>query len=328
MPVPSPASLTAGGIDPLGTMFSRLPCVVDTHVLAFDVIQGVTRGRSTALVGAARNGNGPIFAAAHVHGEVQRLLERRAAERAIDCAKLYQVWNQRYAPLVRFVDVPPVSTDARLAAVAAIDPDDEPTARLALLLSPCFLLSKDRALVDVGLATPEWLPVVIALRLTGLIDSGTLGFARLSALLGLGGYQAARLAARHPRFLLLALTVLSAGFALRGERLAADARYLLRHGQHIGDQVMVTVIQLLAEQHRAIAAVDGPIIKPSLDTPVARVAGALARERWPVTATSLADVSGLAPATVREVLGSHPAFVQKQRRWQLGDAGPSFPVRP
>ena len=60
--IPSPTTLAVDRVNPFGTMFSTSPYVVNTHVLAFDLIQGMQRGRTTALLDTARYRSGRIFA--------------------------------------------------------------------------------------------------------------------------------------------------------------------------------------------------------------------------------------------------------------------------
>lgn len=317
---PRPESI-AGGIVALMAMRRSVPCVVDTNVLAFDVIQGYRRDQVTALVGAARSGSGFIFAPIHVLGETQRLLEERAVILGLDPAMLYAAWNQRYAPLVRFLDVPPIEIDARLTAVAADDPDDEPTARLALLIAPSYLLSKDRALINVGLATPEALAVAIALRFTGLVDTSTVCTAGAATLLGHGGFYAARLAARHPRLSLLGFTLAGVVLATHHDQIISRLRLAADFGRVAGEQLLGTLVQLMVEEQRATEAVRRSLNDASLDTPLARVSAALARERWPMTIRALAEATGLPSADVADVVRSNPAFVRRERRWQLGADG-------
>lgn len=307
-------------------MRRSVPCVVDTNVLAFDVIQGYRRSQVTALVEAAQSGSGPIFAPIHVLGETQRLLEERAVVLGLDPAALFAAWNQRYAPLVRFVDVPPVELDPRVSAVAADDPDDEPTARLALLVAPSYLLSKDRLLIKVGLATPEALAVAVALRFTGLVDTSMVGTAGVAALVGHGGFHAARLAARHPHLTMLGFALGAVAVAVRHDEVIPAFRRSAGHARVAVEQVLGTIAQLVVEEQRATDAVHRSLIDESIDTPLARVTATLARERWPMTIRALAEATDLAPAEVADVVRSNPAFVRRERRWQLGADGMRMPV--
>lgn len=316
-----PPAQSVETVEPLGAMFSTWPCVLDTNVLVFDLIQGAERGRPTALLDSARFKSGRILACEHVEDEVHDVLRRVATRRGADPAAWLEIWNERYAPVIRFVDVPDVAVDRRLEAVRLVDEDDEPTARLALLVAPCFLLSKDKALVGVGLAAPDWLPISLALQFTGRIDAGTITIGNLIGLAGQGCVAAARAAARNPRLTLLGAAVLVTGLLLRRDQLGSDGRMLLHGAKRVTAEIFVALNALLTEREQAVAAISEQVIQPSLDTPIARVSRTLASEREPMSATELAAITQLDPGLVRELLGAHRAFVSVRRRWQLGHPG-------
>jgi hypothetical protein len=196
-----------------------VPCVVDTNVLAFDVIYSYRHQRTTALVAASQSGSGPVFAATHVFGETRRLLAEQADRQRIPVHELYATWDRRYADAARFVDVPPIDPDARLDAVRREDSDDEPNAVLALLIAPTYGLSRDPDLVAAGLATPESLLVAVALNSMGLVDSAMFGTAGTAALVWHGVDASVHLAIRHPRATGMGL-LLAAGAVARAIRLA------------------------------------------------------------------------------------------------------------
>ncbi len=308
----------------LTAMRRTVPCVLDTNVLAFDVIQCAKLGRTTALLDAARSGSGPLFAAAHIHGETRRLLERRASQIDVEPAALFAVWNQRYRQVVRFVHVPPAQSDERLSAVAARDPDDEPTARLAMLIAPSYLLSRDRALIDVGLATPEALGVAIALRFTGLVDTAMLGSAGVVTVSGVATASGIRFALRHPRISLAVVALLAAAGLRWREPLAARLPGTLARSRVAGEQVLEAVTQLLVEEQRATQRVKAKLIGASDQTPLAQVASTVARATWPSTMRALSETTGMGVPDVRALLSAHDAFQRQGQRWQLGSVGAPF----
>lgn len=125
------ASTRAGSTEPRLSLLSQLlamrrcvPCVVDTNVLAFDVIYSYRHQRTTALVAASRSGSGPVFAATHVFDETPRLLANQARRQGIPAHELHATWDRLYADAVRFVDVPPIDPDPRLDMVRRDDADD------------------------------------------------------------------------------------------------------------------------------------------------------------------------------------------------------------
>ncbi|MCL2612356.1 MAG: PIN domain-containing protein [Nocardioidaceae bacterium] len=121
--------------------------VVDANVLRKDVLYACRTGRRTTLVNAARAGLFRLFCAGHVASEVLKHHERWSGEGKIDAARFTDVWVRDYAPLLHLIPSPPEglkthAEEARLAALRAKDPDDVPSATLALILG-AFYLSED-----------------------------------------------------------------------------------------------------------------------------------------------------------------------------------------
>jgi hypothetical protein len=91
--------------------------------------------------------------------EVAGRLPGVAAKNGRDPGPAYALIRDEYAPQMRLVDPSTITlpdVEELLAQVVAIDPDDEPTARLSRLLDPSILLTRDRkALLRFGFG--QWL---------------------------------------------------------------------------------------------------------------------------------------------------------------------------
>jgi hypothetical protein len=88
-----------------------------------------------------------------------------------------------------------------------------------------------------------------------------------------------------------------------------------------GRHVLQTFDELMRDEATSTAAVEDTLIERTSDGPLQRVASALARERFPVSASAVASETGLATREVGEVLRSSPAFVRVNQGWQLGRSG-------
>lgn len=135
------------GLFPSAVVASVPAIVVDANVLRKDVLYACRTGRRTTLVNAARAGLFRLFCAGHVASEVLKHHERWSHEGKIDPARFTDVWVRDYAPLLHLIPSPPEglmthTEEARLAALRAKDPDDVPSATLALTLG-AFYLSED-----------------------------------------------------------------------------------------------------------------------------------------------------------------------------------------
>ena len=131
------------------------PAVVDANALRDDLLR-VADGRGrTLMLNAANSGVLRLFCASHVLEEVDEHLEGWSAQRGLDPLLVRATWKSDLAPLLRCVDVPDGLTtlveQQRLDYLGLppetskyCDPDDVPTAALALLIN-APLLSKDRA---------------------------------------------------------------------------------------------------------------------------------------------------------------------------------------
>lgn len=137
--------LGTGGVPPL---------VLDANPLRGDVIRACRTGR-TVLITAANAGALRLYAASHVIDEVSEHAERWARESDdVSPAAFRARWEEEYLPLVRVIEDEQLSEEllgheerARLHRLAEVDPDDVPSAILALALG-AFFLSEDRRAVQ------------------------------------------------------------------------------------------------------------------------------------------------------------------------------------
>jgi hypothetical protein len=132
----------------------------DTGGLMTDVVQATRRGQTTSFLAALTFGSVLLYLPRHVLIEVERNLPKYARRRTtpVDPDLAMQYWQTLYAPHARVVDVPDSwgADDPRVEAVAGrhrldapVDKfSDAPTARLALALADCYVISRDRDLTD------------------------------------------------------------------------------------------------------------------------------------------------------------------------------------
>ena len=127
------------------------PVVVDANVLRNDILYACRTGRRTVLVTAANGGFLRLFCAEHVYEEVIEHSSDWAADGQVTRDAFLRRWLLEYLPLIRVVQIgeghlawlSPAELDrVRHLAEPCQDPDDVPSAVLALLLE-AFFLSED-----------------------------------------------------------------------------------------------------------------------------------------------------------------------------------------
>jgi predicted nucleic acid-binding protein len=128
------------------------PMVVDANVLRDELLRTVRKDDRTILCNAANGGVLRLFCAEHVIEEVERHAAGWALSKHVDPASVRDVWEATYLPLLRVVAIPAgLTTSIENEGLSVLadpaspygDPDDVPTATLALLLA-APLLSRDR----------------------------------------------------------------------------------------------------------------------------------------------------------------------------------------
>ena len=252
-----------------------------------------------------------------------------------------------YVPHIRLVDPSGIllpDTEETLTAVAAIDPDDEPTARLSRLLDPSILLTRDtKSLLRFGfgqwvsdpdmeafvrITHDDWLKATLQVRNRAFIAQMEVGGRLIvvsGSALAAGTRKVASLVLANPipaALLLAGLVVLiyvsrtSPGWAELRDGLTSVARTGLAEFavQTEGRPEAATAAATKVEAYLANHA------PPELD--VARVARALAiAPNSGLTAAELRAITSHSFA-VRPILEAYPAFVcDETGRWHLGVPG-------
>jgi len=298
---------------------------------------GSPGGRITSLLWAPHCGGAVLIVPRHVLAEVERDLPRRAT--ATDDVELaYRRLRTLYLPRARIVDVPPGwgDGDPRVAAVAARHPVDLPTARLAVALGTCFLLSEDPDLCDPpGLGFAAWLQVTHAAANETEVETIFVG-ARIPVNVTTAAVQAAsrRIAAPPPA---AKWAMLGAGLVL-----AAAAVWLVRSGKtgalaerahpavrRISETYGPPLAETFTRSARGRVVFAQAAVRPSAAVTLAeRIARVLAFRGSPVLAEDIARELG-APGNLRDrtrlvraELRECGAFIEVSRgRWMLGAPG-------
>lgn len=160
-------------------LWERLPVVLDTNVLLSDCQHVVESGKTSFLLASTRLPVAHLFATERVRSEVERHLPDHARRCGLDPEKAMQVWHDKYLAAIRFVDIDGDARDHRVVGLLARDPTDKPTGLLAELLAPCLVFSRDKDLLDTGIARREWVTLSSAAqdvaKLQAVYSGGALG---------------------------------------------------------------------------------------------------------------------------------------------------------
>jgi predicted nucleic acid-binding protein len=127
------------------------PVVVDANWLRNDLLRFFLRQEQTIMLTAANSGLLRLYCARHVLDEVDEHHATWALAKDLPAADVLHSWRQNYLPLLRRVD-PPIGLltadeQARIDVLHVRDPDDVPSATLALLLQ-APLVSGDKRLTQ------------------------------------------------------------------------------------------------------------------------------------------------------------------------------------
>lgn len=130
------------------------PIVADASILRDDVLYACRNERRTVLVNAANVGATRVYCAAHVVDEVGEHAPRWTDEAGdVPHRRFVGRWTREYLPVMRGMRDEDVPLDilspaerARIADLQAVDPDDVPSATLALALGAFYLSEDSRAL--------------------------------------------------------------------------------------------------------------------------------------------------------------------------------------
>jgi len=186
------------------------PVVVDANVVRNELLRMARTGNRTVLASGAGYGVLRPFCARHVVEEVHRYIDEWADQANLDHDLVRTVWRDSYMKLLRWVEIPsqPLYTSGELRRLRVLadpltgDPDDLPTARLALLLD-APLLSRDRKLLVAvygagidHIAHMEWLETLRAGGDLGPIGQVLQATVMIGGGVGVAGYQGVKALAR------------------------------------------------------------------------------------------------------------------------------------
>jgi predicted nucleic acid-binding protein len=240
--------------------------VIDSNVLRDDLLHALETGRRTALLDAADGYGLRPFCPEHVLEEVEEHFSDWFGKG--DEREAHRVFNQQYRRLLRVVAVPKGPLDPeetrRINRLRTQDPDDVPTAILALMLdAPAF--TRDHALLEavygdaVDLeAQKRWVDLAQAGRVLSDADRAAWGTAVVIQLAGYGAYSGVRALLRLLASLPLpaqVIILLAAGAAiyLGRSQLAAAAKSSGDALKSAAEQLGPVIAQLLSERELAVA---------------------------------------------------------------------------
>jgi hypothetical protein len=220
-------------------LFDRFPVVVDTNVLLADCAHVIRSGKTSFLLASGELPIAHLFATERVREEVEKYLSGHAERQGLDPQEAMEVWRERYLAVIRFVGVEGEARDARVAALVDRDVTDKPTGLLAELLAPCLTFSRDKDLLDTGIAQREWVGLSSAghdvAQLQAIYTGGAFG----TLLVGVTGWEAGSAVAAAAKAAPLPTLVVGGAAAWllwrlwwnteRGVRQRAEARSLIGH---------------------------------------------------------------------------------------------------
>jgi hypothetical protein len=327
------------------------PVVIDANVLRNDILRACRTGKRTVLVTAANAGLFRLFCAEHVYGEVIEHSGDWTAEGPVTREVFLREWLLEYLPLIRVVRfdegqlawlAPDELARIRLLDQPDQDPDDVPSATLALLLEAFFLSGDRKALRavygDADLSGHrQWVSI---LKAGG--DAGELGktlalAVNMTTLAGHGLVSGARRIADATSPWVLVL----AGLALTGWYLQASHETKQRITSFAGSVLTcalgaATAYEEVRRQFGSAAPAvpgwgslagvlpSGAVLGRACLHTLARSAGC---DRSAAEMTAELPVLGIAQgeAKVRQVLRGTSCFTEVWRgRWQAGQVAPAL----
>jgi hypothetical protein len=302
--------------------------VADADELIREVVYRVRRGNDPLLLSLAGLGWARLFATDRVGEEVERNLPKHAGR---DQSAALEAWRAEYLPLIRWVSMPDRSEvgfavgedplQARMSLVMERHDADAPTAELALMCAPCFVITRNGKHLHVaGFGDSATRKAIAAagnkaeLELTGLraVSLAELGG---EALWG-AGRRAFKLAADSP--LLGALMVVGVIFLAQ---MANERRGQIRAAGRRFRDVSFELADQLVNHHHGLVAALAPSLVLALEEPTdaIQVAGRLARAPAPRSAEVIATGLELDRDGVLEALRAHQAFsFWPGQGWTLG----------
>lgn len=330
------------------------PIVVDANVIRGEIIRMARTGTRTILASAASYGVLRLYCARHVVQEINEHCDEWADQAGLDAQLARTVWRETHMRLLRWVDLPLVQLYSQqelsrlrvLAHKTTGDPDDVPTALLALLLDAPLLSKDKKPLVAVYGedfdydAHTEWLdnlraggdmgPLGEAMRLTVMVGGG----------IGLAGFEGARVVVKKvPWPILLGLIV--AGIIAYNTYVSPEMKRKIADGVKSASSVSLEVFSefgiTYVEAHSTFQKLNTPSSAPSQLEESGLTNDALLTRtclyhlaRIPQSEASAAELSQFlrdrveipcGEKKVRAVLRENPCFTEVYRgRFQVGRA--------
>jgi predicted nucleic acid-binding protein len=299
--------------------------VLDTNAIFNDLIYQLRHNREVGtLIRSAREGAVWLFATSRVLDEVR---ERAITQerRGFSVETLLGLFERHYLPEIRFVDVAGIPVWERALAVGQADPDDLPTAQLALLLAPCHVYTDDPHLTEAGFGEPRnWLSLTQSAERAMRVDQTMLLIAEVTKL---AWGKVRPWIERNRRELgsgeiligvglgLAVLTLLPPAGHAKIEQAAAGGGRLLSGA---GELTASAGLGLVGERARhsgylAEATVEADET-PTLEQSIARELAL----RGPLKVRELGVAVGVEGATVDALLRLRPCFVNDRDGWWLG----------
>lgn len=313
------------------------PVVVDADVLIRNVDYAVRHGHVGALTRHASTRYSlmtsvVLFASTDAAQEVQRHLPDIAERRKVEIDAVQRVWNESFAPAIRFVDVPDgIIDDPRIEGT---DPKDQHTARLVCLLAPAVLATDNRKhFKPFGLADTKTDEVAIDLAAVGQFVTGAKGAAVVPMATGaltINGSKKVIAKLGKGDALLLGVVLLGVlVLLLTSERGRAARTKLGEVAKEVGPKLAELMESVNAAGDRVHAFAIDQITEPGA---VGLLARQLATERSVMTTVEVANwlkqqglsftTTGTHQTQTRAWLLGTPCFEEVTRgRWTLGHHG-------
>jgi hypothetical protein len=268
--------------------------VVDADVLIRNVDYAVRRGYVGALTRHASTHYSlmtgvVLFASTGAAEEVQRHLPDVAERRQVDIDAVRRVWDESFAPAIRFVSVPDgIIDDPRIEGT---DPKDQHVARLACLLAPAVLATDNRKhFKPFGLAHTRTDDVAIDLSSVGQFVTGAKDAAVIPTATGAltidGSRKVIAKLGKADALLIGAVLLGVLVLFLTSERGRAMRTKLGEVGEEAGPRLADLVESVNAAGDRVHAFAIDRIIEPR---PVELLARRLATEKPVMTTIEVAD---------------------------------------
>ena len=248
------------------------PVVVDANILRNDIRRACRTGQRTVLVTAANAGLIRLFCARHVHDEVIEHSGEWTATGPVTRDDFLRAWLLEYLPLIRVVPIgdehlawlgPAELARVRHLAQPGQDPDDVPSAVLALLLGAFFLSGDGKPLRavygDADLSGHQaWVDILKAGGDAGQLGKTLTLAANLTALAGQGMASGARRIAAATSPWVLVAAGLGAAWWYRNRPAST------RHAGHLRRQVRT---HLRAQRGGRLPGSPGPVHQRSTEDP-------------------------------------------------------------